>query len=140
MGLILVRVTYWFGAIIDALAGVLLLLPESVTVLGFGGLRFPGPSGLPALTAAVLMFGFSAVLIWAQMAAVERRAVLLITLVVIVALTTVNVVAGLTGTQTWEQLCAPLCMQVVLVILFFVSFVIASRQWARSRPTSATGG
>ena len=127
MGMNLVRTTYWLGAIIDLLAGIQLLLPESVTLLGFEGLRSPGPAGLPAVTAAILMFGFTAILLWAQLRPVERRVVLLITLAVIVLLALVNVVSGLADVQPWCRLLPPLGIQAVLGVLFAASYVIAAR-------------
>ena len=123
----LIRFTCWLGAIIDVLAGVQFLLPRSATVFGFEGQRPPGAVGLPAITAAVLMFGFTAILVWAQARPIERRAVLLITLAVIVSLAVVNLVAGCTGVRPWNRLLPALCIQTVLGTLFAVSYIAAIR-------------
>lgn len=131
MGLNLVRATYWLGAIVDLLAGVQLLTPVSSAILGFPGLRAPGAAGTPAIVAAVLMFGFTAILIWAHRRTVDRRQILLITLCVVVALAGVNIASGASGTLPWPQLLGPLSIQAVLAILFAVSYAITVREAAR---------
>jgi hypothetical protein len=137
VGLNLVRATYWLGAIVDVLAGVQLLLPSSVTILGFPGLRLPGAAGYPAVIAAVLMFGFSAILIWAHLRTVERRRVLVLTLIVIVALAVANLLYGVTGALPWAQLVGPLGIQAVLSVLFAVSYAVATREAERRASVTA---
>jgi hypothetical protein len=127
-----VRATYWLGAIVDALAAVQLLTPTSSTILGFPGLRAPGVAGLPAITAAILMLGFSVMLIWAHLRTRERRTVLAITLVVVLALATGNIVLAATGATPWAALVPTLAIQVVLIVLFALSWNIATRA-ARER-------
>ena len=127
MNLDFVRATYWIGAIVDALAAVQLLLPRSVQVLGFAGLREAGAAGQPAIVAAVLMLGFSAVLVWAHLRTRERRAVLGITLAVVAGLAAGNVALGLSGAMSWTQLAPTLVIQAVLATLFGASIPIARR-------------
>lgn len=136
MDLRLVRFTYWAGAIIDILAGIQLLVPDNVTILGLPGMRAAGLAGMPAIVAAVLMFGFAAILIWAQYRPVERRALLFVTLAVIVALASANVVSGVQGWQVWGTLVPPLLVQTVLTALFTISFVITGRAATRSDPSA----
>ena len=127
MNLGFVRATYWIGALVDALAAVQLLLPSSARLLGFPGLREPGAAGQPAIVAAVLMLGFSAILIWAHLRTRERRAVLAITLVVVLALAAGNIALGLSGAMPWQQLVPTLAIQAVLATLFGISIPIARR-------------
>ena len=127
MNLDFVRATYWLGAIVDALAAVQLLLPTSVTLLGAPGLRSPGAAGQPAVVAATLMLGWSAVLIWAHLRTRERRTVLAITLVVVLALAVGNTAAGLSGVTAWVRLALPLSIQVVLIAAFGASISIARK-------------
>jgi hypothetical protein len=77
--------------------------------------------------AAVLMLGFSAILIWAHLRTRERWAVLAITLVVVLALAAGNAVFGLTGTLPWTQIAPPLAIQAVLATMFALSFGIARK-------------
>jgi hypothetical protein len=126
-----VRLTYWLGALIDIGAGVQLLTPLGATVLGFPGMRYPGAAGLPAVIAAVLMFGFAAVLVWAHRRTVDRRVVLPITLVVVIALAAANIAFAAHGVVTWAAVAPPLAIQVVLATMFAVSTVLTVRK-ARS--------
>jgi hypothetical protein len=132
MNLGFVRATYWIGALVDALAAAQLLLPSSARLLGFPGLRAAGAAGQPAIIAAVLMLGWSAVLIWAHLRTRERRAVLAITLAVVLALAVGNVALGLSGAIPWPQLLPTLVIQAVLATLFTASIPIARRA-ARER-------
>lgn len=132
MNLGFVRATYWVGAIVDALAAVQLLTPAGTRVLGFEGLRAPGATGQPAIVAAVLMLGFSAILVWAHLRTRERRAVLAITLAVVLALAAGNVALGASGAMPWTTLASTLVIQAVLTAMFATSIPIARRA-ARAR-------
>ena len=127
-----VRATYWIGAIVDALAAVQLLTPADSRVLGFAGLRAPGAGGQPAIVAAVLMLGWSVVLIWAHLRTRQRRTVLAITLAVVLALAAGNVALGASGAVAWPQLTPTLTIQAVLAVLFTTSFAIARREAAEA--------
>jgi hypothetical protein len=127
MNLNFVRATYLTGAIVDALAAVQLLMPTNVQLLGFTGLRHPGPAGQPAVIAAVLMLGFSAILVWAHRRTIERRAVLAITLGVVVALAAGNVALGVSGAMSWMSLAPTLAIQAVLAALFGTCIPITRR-------------
>ena len=127
MNLNFVRATYWIGAIVDALAAVQLLLPTTARMLSFPGLRAPGAAGQPAVVAAVLMLGFSAILIWAHLRTRTRRGVLAITLVVVLALAASNIALGLAGALPWAQLTPVLLIQAILAVMFGLSLRIASK-------------
>jgi hypothetical protein len=122
-----VRATYWLGAIVDALAAVQLLTPIGVRVLGFEGLRAPGAAGQPAVIAAVLMLGFSAILVWAHLRTRERRSVLAITLGVVLALAVGNVALGVSGAMSWSALAPTLAIQAVLAVMFGSAVPVARR-------------
>jgi len=122
-----VRGTYWLGAIVDALTAVQLLMPTSATFLGFRGLRAPGAAGQPAIIAAVLMMGFSVILVWAHLRTRERRTVLTITLLVVLGLAAGNIVLGLAGAMTWPQLAPTLAVQAVLATMFGLSIPVARK-------------
>lgn len=137
MHLNVVRATYWIGALVDALAGIQLLMPASASILGFQGLRLPGAEGYPAVTAAVLMFGFSAILVWAHLRTVERRRVLLFTLLVVIGLALSNIVFGFSGAIPWRELLPPLVIQTILTALFTTSYLITVREAARRSAQAA---
>ena len=127
MNLDFVRATYWIGAIVDAGAAAQLLTPAGSRLLVFPGLRAPGAAGQPAIIAAVLMLGFSTVLVWAHLRTRERRAVLAITLAVVLALAAGNIVLGMSGAMRWVQLAPTLAIQAVLAALFGLSIPVARK-------------
>jgi hypothetical protein len=64
------RTSYWAGAVVDALVGMLMLIPGRM-----GETEFRYPMGL----AATLAFGWTALLVWADRKPVERKGILVIT-------------------------------------------------------------
>jgi peptidoglycan/LPS O-acetylase OafA/YrhL len=132
-----VRATYWIGAIVDALAALQLLWPTGSKVLGFPGLRAPGVAGQPAIVAAVLMLGWSVVLVWGHLRTRDRRTVLAITLVVVAALAASNVALGVSGATPWAQLAPPLAIQAVLMAMFAASWRIARAAWLEREAAAA---
>jgi hypothetical protein len=69
--ILLLRVSYWTGAIADAIVGIRMLIPEVM-----GEAVFSYAMG----TSAALMFGWTALLLWADRRPVQRRGVLLLTI------------------------------------------------------------
>jgi CHASE2 domain-containing sensor protein len=84
-------------------------------------LREPGAAGQPAIIAAALMLGFSAILVWAQRSPRYRRGVLAVTLLVIAGLASANVASGVSGDIPWSELAPTLAIQAVLLAMFSVS-------------------
>ena len=125
MNLDFVRATYWIGAIVDAAAAAQLLTPVGTRLFGFPGLRAPGAAGQPAVIAAVLMLGWSVLLVWAHLRTRERRTVLAITLGVVLALAAGNIALGLSGATPWTQLVPTLAIQAVLTALFATAIPLA---------------
>jgi hypothetical protein len=127
MNLNFVRGTYWLAAIAYVLAAVQLMMPTSMTVLGFPGLRAPGAAGQPAVVAAVLSVGWSFVLVWAHLRTRQRRAILSISLGITFAMAGVNLLLGLSGAVPWDHLVGTLVFQAVFAVLFGTSVRIARR-------------
>jgi hypothetical protein len=78
------RASYVAGAIADGLVGVLMLLPGCM-----GETEFRYPMGL----GASLMFGWAALLLWANKRPMERKGVLVLTIF--------PVITGLVATGVW---------------------------------------
>ena len=116
------RTSYWAGAVTDAAAGVAILIPS---LMGETELRYP--MGL----AAALMFGWTALLVWADRKPVERKAVLLLTVFpVITGLLASGFHAGAVGILSWSKVIALSVFQVILIVLMLYSYVKASRGMA----------
>ena len=129
----MLRVSYWTGAVVDALAAILLLLPSTTSVWVFHGMRAEGPAMLTSLMAAVLMLGFSAVLLWADRDPMHRRGVLGCTFLVVGGLLIANLAAGFAGAVPWPQLAAPAVVQVALLALFASALGSAERHARHGR-------
>jgi hypothetical protein len=122
------RISYWAGAIIDILAGLSMLFPAlfalSNRLTGFApdlSFRFVAGMGAP------LMFGWTVLLLWAGQKPVERKAVLLITLIPILG-NAINQIYGVfTGFLSLEAAIPLWINQAVLTALYIFSFWNASR-------------
>ena len=78
------RASYIAGAVADGLVGILMLLPDRM-----GEAEFRYPMGL----GASLMFGWAALLLWANKKPMERKGVLVLTIF--------PVITGLIATMVW---------------------------------------
>jgi hypothetical protein len=118
------RVSYWTGAVIDAGAAMQMLVPS---LFAFGnGLRgfVPGLEYRFAMgMGASLMIGWTVLLLWADRRPVERRGVLLITIVpVIVGLALNEIVAVRAGFLPVSSQMPVWVLQIVLTALFWTSY------------------
>jgi hypothetical protein len=130
------RVSYALGALVDGIACVQLLVPAL-----FGAL-YRLPDFHPGLaytymagTAASLMFGWTVLLMWGSHKPLERKGILLITVV--------PVILGLVVTEGWAVamrflLVGPLIpiwlLQGALILLFMYSYLHATRTTPPARP------
>ena len=101
--------SFYYGAVADALVGVLILIPSRM-----GETEFTFPMGL----AASLMFGWTALLVWGSRAPMERRGVLLLTIV--------PVIAGLAASTAWALVAGvfPLSRAVVWAVVLLSLIVL----------------
>ena len=84
---VLLRVSYWIGAIFDALTLVPMLVPRiGAAVFGLAKFTATPEYRYAMCMAAALMFGWTLLLIWADRKPVERRGVLPLTVVVVIGL------------------------------------------------------
>jgi FtsH-binding integral membrane protein len=113
------RICYWTGAVADAAAGVAILIPG---MMGETELRYP--MGL----ASALMFGWTALLIWADRKPVERKGVLLLTVFpVITGLLASGIYGGVTGQLPVPVVVARTVVMILLISLFLYGYTKAGR-------------
>jgi hypothetical protein len=132
------RISYWVGAIVDAVAAAQMLYPP---LFAFG-MRLtpfvPGDDYRYAMgMGASLMLGWTALLLWADRKPVERRGVLLLTSAVVAALAANEVQAVRAGFLPFAPVVAVWILQACLATLFLGSYALANRAAiadARSRP------
>jgi hypothetical protein len=123
------RIAYWIGAIVDAAAGVQMLSPRlSAFMMRLADFR-PGPDTRYAVgMGAALMFGWAALLVWADRAPIERRDILALTVVPVIAGLALNEIAAVRSGFLPLLAVAPVCaLQVVLAALFLTSWRAANR-------------
>ncbi len=108
------KVSYIAGAVADGVVGILMLLPGRM-----GETEFRYPMGL----GASLMFGWAALLLWANNRPMERKGVLLLTIF--------PVISGLVATGAWAVAAGHFSVQkivpssvlgIALIVLFGFSY------------------
>jgi hypothetical protein len=130
---ILLRICYWLGAILDGRAAInLTLLRFRELPAGILAQQSSHSFGLKALWAGgdayALMWGWTVLLIWADRKPVERRGVLLLTVVpVILFLITQQLNLWLVGLAQFSQISFWFFFLIALAALFAGSWFYASR-------------
>jgi len=120
------RAAFLVGAVTDALAILPMLLPSLAGTL-WGFEEYSPAFRFATNCAASLIFGWTALLIWAYQCPIERRAVAGLTIVVIVGLVMAEVVAVQTSLITPLRMAPTWLLQAALIALFAVGL-------SRSRP------
>ncbi len=123
------RVSYWAGAIFDALVIIPMLSPQ-VASAAFGIPNFnPGNDyGYAMYIAAALMLGWVSLLLWTDRKPVERRGVLLLTIFpVVIGLIISGVYAVTSNLIPIDKMLPTWIMQGILVLLFGFSYLNANK-------------
>ena len=120
------RTSYWVGAVADAAAGIAILIPSR---MGEAELRYP--MGL----AASLMFGWTALLVWADRKPVERKGILLLTVFPVIAgLLASGIYAAAVGMLATSEVVRRSVVLVAISALMLYSYVRAARANTSVRP------
>ena len=122
------RISYWAGAILDVLAFLLMSFPVLFAwnnqLTGFQpGLDFRYAMGM----GAPLMLGWTVLLLWADRRPVERRQVLLITLLVVAGEAATELYGVLTGFLTAAAVVPTWIIQALLAGLFVYAYRISAQ-------------
>lgn len=136
----LLRISYWIGAVTDALAAIAMLIPR------LGGMVYglsdfsPGADYRYAMgSAASLMIGWTALLLWADRRPLERRFVLVITVVPVIAgLVASEITAIRAGFLPLASVLPTFALQLALSVLFFGSYARADRAVRRRQSAPRT--
>ncbi len=125
------RISYWVGAIFDALIVVPMLSPQ-IASIAFGIPNFnPGNDYRYAMqVAASLMLGWVFLLIWADRKPIERSGVLLLTVIpVLSGLVFSGAYAVGSGFIPGDRMLPTWVMQGILVLLFGFSYRNANKAY-----------
>jgi hypothetical protein len=123
------RVSYWVGAVFDALLLIPMLSPK-IASDAFGIPNFtPGSDYRYAMyVAAALMVGWVSLLMWADRKPVERRGVLLLTVIpVLTGLIFSGIYAVTSNLIQIDKMLPTWIMQGILVLLFGFSYLNANK-------------
>ena len=122
------RVSYWVGAIADALAAVAMLSPGVASAIYDRGDFDPGVDYRYAMRlGASLMLGWTLLLLWADRKPLERRGVLPLTVFVIAGLALAGAYAVRGGFIELPEMLPTWGMQAFLILLFLYSYFRSGR-------------
>jgi hypothetical protein len=111
------RASYIAGVVADGLIGILMLIPSRM-----GETEFRYPMGL----GAALMFGWTALLLWANIKPMERKGILLLTIFpVITGLIATGIWAAASGLFPVEKIIPSSILGLAVIFLFGFSYLKA---------------
>jgi len=127
--ILLLRISYWIGAILDGFMVIPMIFPE------IGGVIFGIPDFKPGADykyamgiGASLMGGWTILLIWADRKPVERKGILLITVFpVIVGLIFAGIYAVIHNLIPVERMIPTWILQLFLIAFFSYSYYTAKK-------------
>jgi hypothetical protein len=124
----LLRVSYWIGAIADFVVGIAMVYPKFLAQV----LRLEEPPSAIETRCALgmgasLMFGWTALLIWADRKPLERKGVLVLTVPVILGLAFTALYGFLGGYIPLASAISIWVFQSFLIVLFLSAYAFATK-------------
>ena len=125
----LLRLSYWIGAIADLIVGIGMVYPRFLAY----ALRLEAPPLAIETRCALgmgasLMFGWTALLLWADRKPLERSGVLVLTVAVIFGLAFTTLYGSLSGYIPLVGAVSVWIFQAFLIILFLSACSIATKE------------
>jgi hypothetical protein len=131
---VLLRFCYWLGIVLDARAAFMLtMLRFHVLPAGLSAHQLPQEFGMRLLygagDATALMWGWTALLLWADRKPIERRGVLLLTSVPVILLIDAHMAyAWLSGFAPFSQIAFWFLLLIGVGLLFAFSYLYAASE------------
>jgi hypothetical protein len=124
--MLLLKVSYIVGAILDALVAIQMFIPDLLTLTTGIASFTPGSDFLYAsYMSGVMMIGWTVILLWGYKRPVERMDILLVTAFpVVIGLMINDILSATAGFLPWLTATIFLGMQVFLVVLFTISYIL----------------
>ena len=127
----LLRLSYWVGAIADLVVGIAMVYPKFLAQV----LRLEKPpleieTRCALGIGATLMFGWTALLLWADRRPLERKGVLLLTVAVILGLAFTVLYGFLGGYIPLASAVAVWVFQTFLIVVFLSAYLLATTEKA----------
>ena len=122
---LLLKFSYIIGAILDALVAIQMFSPDILT-LTTGVSSFAPTSNFlyASYMSGVMMISWSVLLIWGYLKPVERKDILLITVLPVVGLMISGILSTTAGFLPWLTMIVFLAIQAFLVVLFTTSYLL----------------
>jgi hypothetical protein len=124
--IIWLKAGFMFGAVVDALALIPMLIPWSAKVF-WGFSSSTGSYYFAQGMGASLMLGWTILLLWAYCKPLERRYVALFTIIVVIGIVTTEIVGIYRNYIGIDKLVVSLVLQTVGLILFSSGFIISNK-------------
>lgn len=125
---ILLRISYWFGAIFDGILVIPMLFPRiGGAMFGIEGFEPGNEYRYAMMIGASLMLGWTILLIWADRKPIERKGILALTIPIIMGMISANIYAVSVGLVEVERMIPLWIMQTVVLILFCYSYFATPR-------------
>lgn len=122
------RISYWTGAVVDFVAGWIMLIPGLFALMNRPEAFRPTDDYRYAMGMGVpLMFGWTVLLLWADRKPLERKAILPITLLVIFGEVMTQVWGISAGFVPLGALAPTFVIQATLILLFGFAYFGAGR-------------
>ena len=122
------RISYWTGAVVDFVAGMLMLMPGLFAFMNHPINFHPADDFRYAMgMGAPLMLGWTVLLLWADRKPLERKEVLLVTLLVVAGEAITQVWGIFVGFVPFGALVPTFVMQAILTSLFLSAYFNAGR-------------
>ena len=118
--ILLLRVAYWFGAILDVLTFILMIAPSiGLGIFNSEGIQYGSEYLYVTAMGAPLMIGWTVLLIWADRKPIERKGIILITLFpVMTGLIAGNIILYFLEITSWIDFISRLVVQSMVVVIF----------------------
>jgi hypothetical protein len=125
----LLRVSYWIGAIADLIVGIAMVYPKFLALV----LRLEEPPLAIETRCALgigasLMFGWTALLLWADRKPLQRKGVLVLTVAVILGLAFTILYGFLGGYIPLASALSVWVFQTFLIALFLLAYALATKE------------
>jgi hypothetical protein len=127
----LLRLSYWIGAIADLIVGIGMVYPKFLAM----ALRLKEPPVSIETRCALgigasLMFGWTALLLWADRKPFERKGILVLTVAVIIGLAFAVLYGFLSGYIPRASAVSIWAFQTFLIVLFLLAYSLATEEKA----------
>jgi ABC-type phosphate/phosphonate transport system permease subunit len=122
--IILLRISYWVGAVVDGVMVIPMLFPSvGGALLGIDNFSPGHEYQYAMMVGASLMLGWTVLLIWADQKPLERKGIILITVIpVVIGLVLAEIFAVSFGMVRIENMIPTWILQTILLILFSYSY------------------